>query len=107
MKKLNKETLGYWTAALAFLFAFALTIAGFIVPPLGEVHESILWILAQALLYVGSIVGITTHYNAELNSFKFRINRFVHDEGYKKNNFNDIDSDNVDNSLDDRVEENE
>lgn len=105
MKKLNKETLGYWTAALAFLFAFALTIAGFIVPPLGEVHESILWILAQALLYVGSIVGITTHYNAELNSFKFRINRFVHDEEHKKHSDFNTDSDSFDSSLDNSEQE--
>lgn len=35
------------------------------------------------------------------------MHRYVEDEEYKKHNFNDIDSDNVDNSLDDSVEENE
>jgi len=40
-----KERISYIFAALAFIIGWALTIAGFIVPPTGEISGSVLWVL--------------------------------------------------------------
>lgn len=36
----------------------ALVVAGFIVPPVGEVSNSVLYFCAQCLIYAGSIFGV-------------------------------------------------
>ena len=47
---------------LSALFMLAsgtgLSIAGFCVPPVGEISDSVLWYTAQCLLYAGSALGI-------------------------------------------------
>lgn len=35
-----------------------LSVAGFAVSPVGEIHDSVLWYFAQCLIYAGSAVGI-------------------------------------------------
>lgn len=105
MKKVNRNALGFYTAIAAFVFGWALTIAGFVVSPVGQVHDSVLWILGQSLLYCGAVVGISTHYSTELRHFKHEIATFVDEEERKRYNHSDIDIDRLDNSLDDSTEE--
>ena len=46
-------------SALGMLFAgVGLSIAGFAVPPVGEISDSVLWYFAQCLLYAGGAMGI-------------------------------------------------
>jgi len=46
-------------SAMAMLaFGCGLSVAGFCVPPLGEVSDSVLLIFAQCLIYAGSALGI-------------------------------------------------
>ena len=35
-----------------------LSVAGFCVPPVGEISDSVLWFFAQCLLYAGAALGI-------------------------------------------------
>lgn len=56
--KQTKEVVSYIFAATSLIFGFALTVAGFIVPPLGIIHESILWILGQCFVFAGGITGL-------------------------------------------------
>ena len=35
-----------------------LSIAGFAVPPVGEISDSVLWFFAQCLIYAGAALGI-------------------------------------------------
>lgn len=65
-----KDKLAYIFASAALIFGLGITLAGFLVPPLGEVHDSVLWILGQTLIYSGSVVGISIHYQNELGKFK-------------------------------------
>ena len=61
---MTKETRGNIAviSAIAMLaFGMTLTAIGFFVAPLGEVSDSVLWILGQALIYAGSIFGIATY----------------------------------------------
>ena len=64
------------TAAVAFLVGWGLTIAGFLMPPRGEVHDSVLWILGQALVYTASVLGIGMYVNGELSRLKAENQRF-------------------------------
>jgi len=72
-----KDKLAYIFASLALLFGLGITLAGFLVPPLGEVHDSVLWILGQTLVYSGSVVGISIHYQNELGKFKKDIEKLI------------------------------
>lgn len=76
-KMTMKEKIAYGTCIAAFIFGWGLTIAGFIVPPLGIVSESVLWVLGQALLYCGAVVGISSHYSSEVRNFEKKISDYV------------------------------
>lgn len=58
-----KNKLAVITCLIAFGLGWSLTIAGFLIPPLGEVADSILWILGQSLLYTASVLGIGMYTN--------------------------------------------
>ena len=47
-------------------FGCSLTVAGFIVPPLGEITDSVLLVLAQCFIYAGSALGIDYYVNMKL-----------------------------------------
>ena len=61
MTKERKGTIAVITAVVMLSFGIILTTIGFFVTPLGEVSDSVLWILGQALIYAGSIFGIATY----------------------------------------------
>ena len=48
----------YIIALAAFIAAIGFGIAGFITPPPGEVHDSVLYLVAQFLLLTASILGV-------------------------------------------------
>lgn len=72
-----KEKAAIVTAVAAFVVGWGLTIAGFIVPPLGEIADSILWVLGQALIYAASVFGITSYFTSESRRLKRDITEFV------------------------------
>lgn len=53
-----KDRVAVWTCLIAFTLGWGMTIAGFLVSPIGEVSDSVLWILGQALIYTASVLGI-------------------------------------------------
>lgn len=61
MTKERKSTIAVISACVMLAFGILLTTIGFFVNPLGEVSDSVLWILGQALIYAGSIFGIATY----------------------------------------------
>lgn len=72
-----KEKAAIITAFIAFILGWGLTVAGFIVPPLGEVADSILWILGQALIYAASVFGITSYFTSETKKMRQDIKDYV------------------------------
>ena len=52
MKPSTKETIQHCSAVAMLLGGFALAVAGFIVPPTGQIHESVLGIFAECLIYI-------------------------------------------------------
>ena len=51
-----------------------LVIAGFIVPPTGEVHDSVLWFFGECLIYAGSIFGISIYVSGKINNIRRELN---------------------------------
>ena len=49
-------------AASLCTFGGILLIAGFICPPLGEIHHSVLIAFGEILTFAGSLIGIDYHY---------------------------------------------
>lgn len=45
-------------AIASFLAAIAFAIAGFVTPPPGEIHDSVLYLIAQFLILTASIFGV-------------------------------------------------
>ena len=78
-KKDTKQRIAYWTAIIAFVFGWGLTIAGFIVPPTGEVSGSVLAVLGEAMVYTASVLGITLYFSNEMLKFKRDTRKYLND----------------------------
>ena len=65
-----KDKLAVITAIAAFVTGWALTIAGFIVPPTGEISSSVLWVLGQSLIYGASVFGISAYFSSETQKLR-------------------------------------
>ena len=68
-----KDKLSYVLCICSFIIGVMLTVAGFIVNPLGDIDASVLTSLGLFLSFSGSIIGITQHYSMELDKFKSNI----------------------------------
>ena len=66
MKKEARQDLQIWSAIAMLAFGCSLTVAGFIVPPLGVISDSVLLVLAQCFIYAGSALGIDYYVNMKL-----------------------------------------
>lgn len=63
-------------SALAMLLAgVVLSVAGFLVPPVGEISDSVLWFFAQCLIYAGSIFGVSIYVQSKFTELKDEINK--------------------------------
>ena len=67
-----KEALVFAIAAVSLIAAFVLLFMGLIIPPKGEIHDSVLTAFGIVLLFVGSLLGVSMHYSNELAKFKDR-----------------------------------
>lgn len=78
-KTLNiKDKLAILSACVAFILGWALSIAAFIVPPIGIVSDGVLWILGQALLYSASVFGVASYFNSETIRLRNDIRHQLH-----------------------------
>jgi hypothetical protein len=62
---------------LSFALGWGLTIAGFCIPPIGEIADSVLWVLGQALIYTGSVLGLTQYFSAESVKLRHDVDRHL------------------------------
>lgn len=61
MKKETKDNITVGSALGMLIFGVALTLAAFLLPPVGEIHDSVLWVLGQSLIYAGGALGIANY----------------------------------------------
>ena len=72
-----KQKVAMLSGIAAFILGWGLTIAGFFVPPLGEIADSVLWVLGQALIYTGSVLGLTQYFSAESVKLRHDVDRHM------------------------------
>ena len=72
-----KQKTAYITAIIAFCIGWGLTIAGFCVPPKGEVSGSVLAVLGEAMVYAASVFGVTMYFGHEMEKFKRDTRRYI------------------------------
>lgn len=92
-----KEKIAIVSAIAAFVLGWGLSIAGFWIPPVGEVADSVLWILGQSLIYAASVFGITGYFTSENIKIRHEIDkrfeRIEHMRNDKKNNLENDEED--------------
>lgn len=72
-----KENIAYGCAIAMLLFGVILTTAGFIIDPAGQIHDSVLYVLGQCLIFSGSIMGVSVYTTGKVRHMEHEIdNRF-------------------------------
>ena len=70
MTKETRTDIQVFTAIAMLVAGVSLSIAGFIVPPTGEISDSVLMFTAQCLVYAGSALGINVYINSKFSDIK-------------------------------------
>lgn len=81
MTQEQKISIQTWTAIVMLSVGVLLAVAGFCVPPVGEVSDSVLYLFAQCLIYAGSIFGVSSYYQVKLAQLKQRIEEALSQKG--------------------------
>lgn len=68
------------------LGGFLLAVAGFIVQPTGQIHESVLGVFAECLIYAGSIFGVTIYIQTKYTELRSYLDSKLKEEQEKNNN---------------------
>lgn len=84
MEKNTKESIQILSAVAMLFGGFALAVAGFIVPPTGQIHESVLGIFAECLIYAGSIFGVTIYIQTKYTELRSYLDNKLKEEEKKK-----------------------
>ncbi len=75
MKRDTKIGIQYASAVGMLTAGVALSVAGFIVNPLGEISDSVLWFAAQTMIYAGSVFGVSTYVQDKFNTLRENMRR--------------------------------
>ena len=65
MKKIPQEiqlNIQLSIAVVVFITGIGLLVAGFVIPPSGEIHNSVLVAFGECCTFCGSIIGVDYHY---------------------------------------------
>jgi len=66
MTKNTKDTIAVISAVCMLVFGALLCLLGFFIDPMGVIHNSVLWVLGQCLMYAGGIFGISMYVKKEV-----------------------------------------
>lgn len=85
MTREHRVNIQYISAVGMLISGVALSVAGFVVSPLGEISDSVLWFAAQTMIYAGSVFGVSVYVNDKFRSITDKLNK-DNDTESKKNN---------------------
>ena len=85
MTREHRVNIQYISAVGMLISGVGLSVAGFIVSPLGEISDSVLWFAAQTMIYAGSVFGVSVYVNDKFRSITDKLTR-ANDAESKKNN---------------------
>lgn len=75
MTKETRTDIQVFTAVAMLVAGVGLSIAGFVVPPTGEISDSVLMFTAQCLVYAGSALGINVYINSKFSDIKKQLTK--------------------------------
>ena len=75
MTREHRVTIQCFSAIGMLICGVALAVAGFVVPPLGEISDSVLWFSAQTMIYAGSVFGVSVYVNDKFRSITDKLNQ--------------------------------
>ena len=75
MTKETRTDIQVFTAVAMLVAGVGLSIAGFVVPPTGEISDSVLMFTAQCLVYAGSALGINVYINSKYSDIKKQLTK--------------------------------
>ena len=78
-----KEWIQYIICIVCILGAITMSFLAMYIDPTGEVHNSILWIIGQVLIFVGSIFGISSIHNVQMRKIDKKIDDNVNSQTQK------------------------
>lgn len=81
MTRETRINIQYFSAIGMLVCGVALSVAGFIVPPVGEISDSVLWFAAQTMIYAGSVFGVSIYINEKFRALADKLDA----NGQKKN----------------------
>ncbi len=61
MTRERKENITVYSAVAMLVFGCLLTTIAFFIEPMGEIHDSVLWVLGQCFIYAGGALGIANY----------------------------------------------
>ena len=61
MTRERKENITVYSAVSMLVFGCVLTTIAFFIEPMGEIHDSVLWVLGQCFIYAGGALGIANY----------------------------------------------
>ena len=61
MTRERKENITVYSAVAMLVFGCVLTTIAFFIEPMGEIHDSVLWVLGQCFIYAGGALGIANY----------------------------------------------
>lgn len=65
-----KEMIIHMLAVVSMLAGLSLLFTGLFIPPEGEIHGSVLTAFGSICIFVASLLGISLHYENQLDKFK-------------------------------------
>ena len=79
-----RDKVAYTVTIGAFVIGVALSITGMILPPVGEVHPTVITLVGLFLSFAGALLGISHHFENELGKFKASVEQKLNDKGVEK-----------------------
>ena len=61
MTRERKDSITVYSAIAMLAFGCTLTTIAFFLEPMGEIHDSVLWVLGQCFIYAGGCLGIASY----------------------------------------------
>lgn len=68
-----KEWIQYIICIVCLLGAMTMSFLAMYIDPQGQIHDSILWIIGQVLVFVGSMFGISSIHNVQTKKIDAKI----------------------------------
>lgn len=84
-----KAVIQVYSAVAMLVAGVGLSIAGFVVPPTGEISDSVLMFTAQCLVYAGSALGINVYINSKFSDIKRQLTHNQTEQEHESEHGND------------------